>query len=204
VNRPLQHSLRGLGLWCLLSIVAFLWARPIEALLTPFIEGVVDLFESDYAAQVAVVDSKDGPEIEMTCVANRPLRLPNGTLVPFLGSFRCARTDAVHALAPLVVFGVGLLAWPLASRRELVRRLLWGVPLFALVVALTTPLLLSGLANTVLRPDTFRSDAQLTALLQPFVFMEMGGLFLVPLLAACLGIRLGGPGYSSAAATLRS
>ena len=65
-----------------------------------------------------------------------------------------------------------------------------GIVLLPIVLSLTTPVLLVGLVKSILYPDLFRTDSQLTALLQPFVVVEMGGAWLVPLIAAAISIQV--------------
>lgn len=81
-----------------------------------------------------------------------------------------------------------MIGWPLGARRERRRRVIGAALLLPVMIALTTPVLLLGLVDTVLYPMGFSADGQLRALLQPFVFMEMGGRWLLPLVAATLCI----------------
>jgi hypothetical protein len=191
-RRLLQISLRGILAWCALSAAGFLLARPIVEIVSPFFEGVVDSMQSNYTAYLSVVDAQGGPKIVMSCTAKRELLLPRGRIIPVFASFDCAKIDAVHALVPIVIFLVVVIAWPMKDRREALRRILCSAIVLPVVLALTTPLLLFGLVNSTLHPESFGADAQLRALLQPFVFMEMGGRWLLPLAATAVSIRLGG------------
>jgi hypothetical protein len=185
-TRLLRLSLRGILAWCLVSAAGFLLARPIVAGMSPFFEGVIDAMQSDYAAQLDVVEAAEGPKISMTCTAKRQLVLARGKIVPFLASYNCARMDATHALVPVVIFLVAVIGWPIGDRRETLRRALGCVLLLPIILASTTPLLLYGLVEATLHPESFGAGAQVKALWQPFVFMEMGGSWLLPLVAAAL------------------
>jgi hypothetical protein len=186
----LRLSLRGVLAWCVLSAAGFLFAPAIMKALSPLMVGAIDIMQSDFMAHLAIVDERGGAKIAMSCTAARELILPQGKIVPFLGSFNCAATDAIHALVPFVIFSVGIAGWPISHRRELLRRLVGFVLLLPVVAALTTPVLLVGLVESRLHPDSFSAAAQWRALAQPWVFMEMGGRWLLPLLAALLCIRL--------------
>jgi hypothetical protein len=182
-------SLRSIVAWGLLSAIGFLFARAITEVLLPFIQSVVDTMQSDYIAHLSILDTRAGLKIAMSCTAERELALPRGTIMPFLGTFNCATTDAVHALVPLVIFAVAVASWPTSSRRETFGRVIGSLLLLPVVVALTTPPLLVGLVESTLHPKSLSADPQFAALIQPWVFMEMGGRWLLPLAAAALCIR---------------
>ena len=158
--------------------------------LSPMMESMIDTMQSDFTAHISVVDGHSDPAVSMSCTATHQLVVPHGRIIPFLGTFKCASIDAVHALVPIVIYLVAAVGWPIIRRREILWRILGSVLLLPAVIWLTTPLLLVGLVNSRLPPESFSSDAQLTALMQPFVFMEMGGLWLLPLAAAFVCIRI--------------
>jgi hypothetical protein len=190
-NALLKISLRAFLAWSLLAVAGFVFVRPILAMWSPMMESVIDAMQSDFTAQLSVVDMRGAPTITMLCTATRELRLPSGRVVPFLGSYQCATTDAVHALVPIVIFLVTVVSWPIGRRAEVIGRILSSFVLLPFIVAATTPMLLLGLVNSVLNPASFSTHSQWTALLQPFVFMEMGGRWLLPLVAALLCVRFG-------------
>jgi hypothetical protein len=189
-NPVLRASLRGLTAWCVLAVLGLVFAPAITRTLLPMMEAAVDLLQSDFSAYLALTDSNRGPQLMMSCTVNHDVVLPSGARIPYLGTYACASTDALHALAPIVIFLSLLIAWPAADRREIVKRIVAAAWLLPLVVALTTPPLLVGVVESKLHADTFAAGAQLTALLQPFVFMEMGGSWLCPLLAASVCLRV--------------
>jgi hypothetical protein len=188
----LKYSLRALIAWGLIAAAGFVFADSIVGVFLPAMEGVIDALQSDFTAYLSVAEVRGNSVIVMSCTAARPLALPSGKIVPFLGSFKCASIDTVHALVPIVVYAAAVAAWPISRWREVYRRLLGSLFLVPVVVSLTTPLLLVGLADTSLYPENFQSDKQLTALLQPFVFLESGGNWLLPLMAAVVCVRIAG------------
>jgi hypothetical protein len=88
---------------------------------------------------------------------------------------------------PLIIYAAAVVAWPVGHRREWLKRAVASVLLLPVVI-LPGPILLAALAEMPLHPASFSADSQ-HALMQPFVFMELGGLWLLPLAAACLSIR---------------
>jgi hypothetical protein len=190
ISPLIKLSLRGVLIWCLLSAAGFIFARPIASALSPMMESMIDAMQADFVADISIVDGHSGPVISLSCTATHQLVVPHGRTIPFLGTFKCASTDAIHALVPMVIYLVAVVGWPMIRRREILRRILGSLLLLPVVVWLTTPLLLVGLVKSRLHPESFSSNAQLTALLQPFVFMEMGGLWLLPLAAALVCIRI--------------
>ena len=189
INPLLKLSLRGALAWFILSAIGFLFAHTITAALSRLMERVIDVLQSDFIAHLTIVGTRGGAKIVMSCTATRELVLPRGRIVPLLGSFNCAGADAIHALVPIVIFSVAVAAWPVGQWREMLRRMVGYALLLPVVVAVTTPLLLMGLVESRLHPESFRADAQWTALIQPWIFMEMGGRWLLPLMAALLCIR---------------
>jgi hypothetical protein len=199
LNPLLKLSLRGILAWCLLAAAGFLFARAILAPFLPLMEMVIDGMQSDFMAHLSITDARDKLTIAMSCTANRELMLSHDSIIPFLGSFNCASTDVVHALVPMIIFSVAVIGWPISHRHEILRRLLGFLVLLPVVVALTTPVLLVGLVESRVHPESFSADAQWTALIQPWVFMEMGGGWLLPLVAALLCVRFSQSAQSSAA-----
>ncbi len=193
-SRLLRLSLRGLLAWGLLAAGGYWLARPIVDGLSPFMESAVQAMQSDYTAQLSVHDAPAGLQLVMRCTAKRELSLANGRGMHFLRSFDCAQTDAVHVLVPLIIFLAVLLGWPTMSRRESLRRALAAGALLPIVLGLTTPVLLVGLVAAELHPESYSANAQLNALLQPFVFVEMGGGWLLALVGAAICIRYGARG----------
>lgn len=188
----LPLSLRGLLAWCLLTTLGFVAVRPIVGSALPLVEATVNVMQQDYVGYVTLEQTRTGPSIRMTCSALHDLTLRSGRVIPYLRTFGCARTDAVHALVPLSIYLLLVLAWPIAAaRREILWRVLGSVVLVPAVVALSTPVLLVGLVRSDLAPRALSADSQFLALVQPLAFMELGGSWLLPVLAALVGIWLG-------------
>jgi hypothetical protein len=159
--------------------------------LTPIMNTMIDHMQSDYMAHLSMVERNGNPQITMSCTAIRPLTLPSGRVIPFLGTVDCAYMDAVHALVPIVIFLVAVMAWPTRNASEMAKRLFGAVMILPCVVALAAPMVLVGLEDMGRNPiSSSDTGGTVRALLQPFAFMEMGGRWLIPLLAAIWLIRI--------------
>lgn len=187
----LKPSLSGLLFWCLLGLMGLVWVGPIVRGFAPVIEDVVDALQSDYVAHLSLASSSDGTRLVMFCTATHDIYAPGRPVIHLLRSFPCAYVDAVHALAPIMIFLLPVIVWPWQRRGEVVGRVVASTLLLPVVVALTTPVSLMGLAQWSLYPDLANEQRPLIALLQPMAFVEMGGGWLIALLSATLCIACG-------------
>ena len=177
--------------WCALSLAGLLLLDPIVRVLGPAAEMLIDTLQNDYLSKLSMVGAGAGSQIVMSCTAIRDIRVHPDRLIPANRTVKCATIDAVHAVVPVVICLVPALAWPLRRRREAISRTLAFLLLVPLVFASTAAPLLLGLVHTWMYPGSFSPDAPIHALLQPFVFIELGGGWLIALIAAVLGIRMG-------------
>ena len=182
-----RTSLRAVLAWCLLSGAGFIFVRPITVALLPLMEAMVNGMQSDFKAHLFIED-QGSLMIALSCTTNRPFASSAGGFIPPDSSFSGGAVDAVHALVPLVIFLVAVASWPINGWREAIGRAVGAVLLLPPVVALTTIVLLVGRVEHFLHHASIQSQSGF--LLQPYVFMEEGGRWLVPLLAAtfCTGV----------------
>ncbi|MDR3414865.1 MAG: hypothetical protein P4L83_01650 [Nevskia sp.] len=190
---PIRLSLRMLVAWCVLSAAGFIFVRPITSALLPVMESASNGMQSEFIVDLSLEDAPGGPAIRMECTTRHPVALGSGNVVPAYGVFEGGSVDAVHALVPVVIFLVVIAAWPFAGYRELAVRLLGTALPLPVIVALTTSLLLVERVEVFLNhAATYRTESQFVVMTQPFVFMESGGRWLLPLLAAALCVGIGG------------
>jgi hypothetical protein len=187
----LKLSVRAFIAWCALALVGILLIDSSVRILAPSAELLIDILQNDYLSKLSTAGSGGDSQIVMSCTTIRDMHVRTDRLIPAYRTFECARIDSVHALVPVVICLIPALAWPLRRRREAVSRTLAFLLVVPLVFASTTAPLLLGLAHTGMYPGSFTSDAPVHALLQPFVFIELGGNWLIALIAALLGIRSG-------------
>jgi hypothetical protein len=163
-------------------------------------EGMIDDMQADYMARLAFIDVLGNPEITMSCRATHELFLPGGRIIPFLGTVDCARMDAFHALVPLVIFLVAVVGWPTRDWSETRKRIVVALLMMPCIVVLSAPMVLVGLEDMGRNPDLYiPTPGKVTTYLQPFVFMEMGGRWLLPLLTALACIRIASMSWKRAA-----
>jgi hypothetical protein len=186
----LRVSLRAALAWCVLSIAGFIFVRPIVSTMIPLMETMIDHMQSDYMARLALIEVQGNTELTMSCTATRKLFLPGGRIVPFLGTVSCAYMDAVHALVPIVIFLVAVVSWPTVDSRDARRRFLAALFVMPCIVALSAPTVLVGLESMGRNPDLFTpTSGNIAAFFQPFAFLEMGGRWVLPLVAAVACVR---------------
>ncbi|MDR3415763.1 MAG: hypothetical protein P4L83_06215 [Nevskia sp.] len=190
--RLLRICRRAILVWCLLSGAGFFLVRPLAAALLPAMGWMINHMQSDFRAQLLVEDFKGSPMIMMPCVTTRAIALASGGFAAPDSSFDGGGVDAVHALVPIVIFLVAVISWPVRGWHEMLGRALGSMVLLPPLVAMTTVLLFVGRVEGLLhRLTTGVAPSQRSALLQSYVFMEEGGRWLVPLVAAMLCIGIG-------------
>ncbi len=162
------------------------------------LEITIDVAQRDYLPHLSVVKVQGNTRIMMSCTAIRPLVFSNGhTLAPY-ETLDCAYIDGVHVLVPPIVFLVAVVSWPASRWAEWRGRILISLPMLLCVVALTTTDLFIGLERMARIPGRVNGIGdQMAVLMQPFIFMELGGRWLLPLLAAAACIRLATPKAAS-------
>lgn len=104
---------------------------------------------------------------------------PKGTVLRAAGTL-------VHALTPLVILFSLLLAWP-GSLRALILRTLLSLPASLIILSLSLPFLLVGHIQSSLfnaLQNVAQREMPMPLILHWVMFMEMGGLWLMPLVLA--------------------
>jgi hypothetical protein len=184
-------SLRAFLAWCVVSAAGFVFVHPILRAFMPLLEFTIDTMQSGYRSHLSLIDAQGISRIVMSCTADRPISLPSGEFIPPNVGVNCAYMDAVHALVPIVIFLVTVVGWPAVGSSERRKRTIAALIALPCVVMLTTPIVLVSLENMGRHPEQYNgARGQLVALMQPFAVMEMGGRWLLPLVAAVFCIRV--------------
>lgn len=98
-----------------------------------------------------------------------------------------------------------VVAWPIGDWAERRRRVVASLLALPVVVVLTTPIGFVGVENMRRHAGLFDgAQGQMGAMMQPFVLMELGGRWLLPLVAAALCIRLAMPKPQGAPASVHT
>jgi len=121
----------------------------------------------------------------------RPLHLTDGLAIP-PGTELTAQTHLLHTLVPAVIELAAVFAWPVTRLPERLVGILLGLITAIAVIALTAPFVLIGTIEISLQEWVANSGGQrpepwpLTWML----FCEMGGRWLLAVLAAAASIQL--------------
>lgn len=189
-RHPLHAAAARLaGAWALLSCAGLVAGAPLFRVVLPWLEPVCAALLPGFAASLRVVERAPDTVIVLSLQALDAIRLGAHVVVQPFERLE-ASTTLLHNLVPPVLLFAALAALPVRSWRERLLLFALGFPALALTLALTTPIHLAGLVETSLQDA---AAALGTARPTPWplrwmLFLEGGGRWLLPLLAA-LGCR---------------
>lgn len=184
-------ALRLLLAWAVLSAVTLTWGEALVDAITPWLSWVAAQAMAGFDTQVALRPVKDEVQIMLDASALAPYVVAGDLTLP-PGATMQAGTHVSHALIPPVLLFSLVLAWPAHGVVTWIARLLVAVMFSAILVSITTPLLLVGklemfLVGLAAEKGIYRPEG---LLVDWTLFTEMGGRWLMPLLAAALTLIL--------------
>lgn len=194
----LRLGVRVVFVWMLVCAAVYVAQRPLAAATLPYFEWMIGLLQEDFSAALRIVDHAGHPAIEMTPYLLRPVPLTEQlALRPFI-AMPPTVVNVDHALVPMVLLLTGVAAWPWARRREAIVRALLTLAVSPLILAIGTPVLLAGRQQIAFIEAALQHGARFHEpyLVTFMIFMESGGGWLLPLIAAAacvLASRLRGP-----------
>jgi hypothetical protein len=193
-EKSLTHIFgRFLIAWLLVSIFFFLCGEWIIQALLPYLTFVTHSLAHHYSAELNIVDNPTGKIISIVATATEDVyRLsipiaPKGTQVNGSGTL-------LHALVPIVILFTILFSWPVELKKMFAQVLL-GLPFTLLILALTTPPLLTSHIEHVFHTaaqNYAEKDLPMPFAMKWVVFMEMGGVWLLPIISAFLCVKANG------------
>jgi hypothetical protein len=171
-------------------MLGFLFGRTLLEALLPLFRVVITLVQGDFAPTLDIAGVGGEMTVRMSAYTTRAIPLTADRLLLPGTPVNYTATSVLHALVPAVLLLTPLLAWPIGTWREGLSRGLLGVPAFFLVMLTTTPLFLAGRFQMAIGDMARRYGGQLddTWLVRWAIFTEMGGRWLVPILAAVVCI----------------
>ena len=187
---PLQAAAARLaGAWAVLSIAGLVAGAPLFRVVLPWLEPICAALLPGFAASLRVVEHTPDTVIVLSLQALDAIRLGAHVVVQPLERLE-ASTTLLHNLVPPVLLFTALAALPVRSWRERLLLFALGFPALALTLALTTPIHLAGLVETSFQDAAAALDTARPTpwTLRWMLFLEGGGRWLLPLLAA-LGCR---------------
>lgn len=192
VSHPLQAAaIRLAAAWALLSVAGLVAGAPLFRVALPWLEPICAALLPGFAASLRVVERTPDTIIVLSLQALDAFRLGAHVVVQPLERLE-ASTTLLHNLVPPVLLFTTLAALPARGWRERLLLFALGFPALVVVLALTTPIHLAGLVETSFQDAAGRLDlARPTPwALRWMLFLEGGGRWLLPLLAAlgCRGI----------------
>ena len=184
-------TVRALLAWIALSALGILFAKALGDSLLPLLEFVIRLVTQDYAPALKLLPEHHDFQIELSGLVMRPLHLTD-SLVIRPGTELTAQTHLLHTLVPAVIELAAVLAWPVTRWPERLVGILLGIVTAIAVIAATAPFVLIGTVEISLQEWVVNSGGRrpepwpLTWML----FCEMGGRWLLAVLAAVTSIRM--------------
>lgn len=169
-----------------LSIVAMWQSRALLEWTLPFQSIVIELLQPNFIALLSISDPAGVPKIRLEPFSIHTVQLGPRHLIAAQSRLSELSTHLDHTMVPFVLFLTGVLAWPFKSARELLTRLLVSLPLLVIMLALTAPVLLAGKLDMLLLDagEYVGVSMEPSFLVHLTIFMEAGGRWLVPIVAA--------------------
>lgn len=186
-----EIALRLTFFWVLVSVLGLLWGRRLLELLLPLFDIVITVAQEDFAPTLEIVSDSDGEiSLKMTALSVQNLHLAGAWYIQGGVTVSDFNTTLFHMMVPAVLLLTPLLAWPVIGWREALIRATAGIPAFLGVMLTTTPFFLIGRFDMYLSDQAARvgerpSD---TWMIHWAIFTEMGGRWLLPIVAATVCI----------------
>lgn len=193
MKRSVAAALLGRFVLCWVLVGGFFYicgAFIIQGVL-PLLQWVANGMSADYQAQLSMSGGGNGTIINIVATLTSNIYQYNYPIAPKGTVLRAAGT-LVHALTPLVILFSILIAWP-GSLRAIILRGLLGLPAGLIILTLSLPFLLVGHIEGRLfsaLQNIADREMPMPAIMQWVMFMEMGGLWLLPIVCAigCVAI----------------
>jgi len=193
LRSALRLSLRVLLTWAGLAVVLLFGGRVLLTAMLPLFNVFIDLMQPDFVPSLEIVPDADGWVVRLRPLIAKAIAVGPGTIIPPGARLDWFSTSVDHTLVPILLFLTALLSWPTTGTREWGLRVLTGLPALIVVLLLSAPILLIGRVQMWVTELAVRNGAvfQEPALVTFMIFMESGGRWLLPLVAAIACISAG-------------
>lgn len=189
INGPLIARL--LLAWLLMAAVFYSAGNLIVQQALPLLQWLANSLSDQYAARLSLAESEQGAIIQIAATISQNIFYGSLPIAP-QGAVLTGAGTLVHALSPLVILFSLLVCWP-APGRVLALRLAIGALLGLLIILGTLPFLLISHIEGTLHAAVQQflpNPVPMPKVFYWVMFMEMGGLWLLPILAAMGSIAL--------------
>lgn len=188
----LKPGLRLIAVWLVLSAAGTLFGPQILRPALPMLAWIAQALMPGHAARIDIQQQDGEAMLVLSLTTLREIPVALGVFIP-PGKVIPASSHVLHNLVPAVILWSVLIAWPVRRLAERARLMLLGVAATLAILAATTPFVLAGLVETSFQD---LADQLGTARAEPWfltwmIFLESGGRWLLPLLAAALCIGAG-------------
>ena len=188
----IKLTAKGLLVWLLLSGLGWYFEEALGNALLPAFGLVIRLLSPDYSSWLHLIPKQHDFMIQLSARNLHPIVLAENRAIPTAQTITTA-IDLLHVLVPVIIEFSILLVWPVNSLRARLILILSGIVTALLVVAATGPAILIGKNELFLMEMAEQAHG-----LRPkpwivdwMIFSEMGGCWLLPLLAAlfCIAVQ---------------
>jgi hypothetical protein len=185
--------------WLVMAAVFYSAGHLMMQQVLPLLQWLANSVSDQYAAQLSLGASQQGAIIQIAATISHNIFYGSLPIAP-QGAVLTGAGTLVHALSPLVILFSLLVCWP-APWRLLILRLVLGAVFGLLIILGTLPFLLVSHIEGTLHAATQQFITEPVPMPRVFywvMFVEMGGLWLLPILAALGTIGLSHSFYSKA------
>jgi hypothetical protein len=184
-------TLKGLVVWLLLSGLVWYGGFYLGQGLLPLINTVIMTMNTDISPSLRLVISGEDVSIELSAWVLRPIYLNANHFIP-VGTELKSSTHLLHNLVPFVIEGTLLLVWPQEQRSRYALVIMFGLLTAIGVILATLPALLLGQLEISFQQTAMSGNKPraMPYFADWMVFCELGGRWLLAVIAAWLSIRL--------------
>jgi hypothetical protein len=187
----LALSAKGLLAWLTLSALGWYFGEIVGQCLLPGFSFIINLICPDFSSLLKLVPDNHDFSIQLNSIVLQPVHL-GGKQWLTVGQDMTAGTHLMHTLVPMIIELSILLVWPVNGWRERLVVLALGLVTSLLILAATAPFVLLGNIEIYLQEMAVEAKVHRPEpwILTWMIFCEMGGRWVLPIVAAFLCIKL--------------
>lgn len=182
--------LKGLLAWLTLSGLVWYVGGGLATLLFPLLKAVISTMMPEISPGLKLVQAQLDYSLELSAWTLRPIYLNADHFIP-PGTELKSSVHVLHALVPLVIEGFILLVWPVQRGAQRCLLLALGLLTAVLVIMAILPTHFLGQMEISFQDIavTGSNPRPVPWLVEWMVFCEIGGRWLLGIMAACLCIQ---------------
>lgn len=163
----------------------------IIASLLPYFSWIIDVTCSEYTPMLSIIRYQGDSMIQMQAIVVEPIPISPLYSIP-AGAQMKAGTHVLHNLIPLLIAYALILSWPMSLVRERLIALCMMAPILIVIMGLSTPYLLAGHIEVLYQnlANQHGITREVPFLLHWMIFIETGGVWLLPIAGAGLSLYL--------------